>query len=106
MMLKPEVIFKFSKLVGLNPTKLKFEWKPATDVELSNLPNDMARRMLSTLTASSGIMIEKTSANIDIDQEAKRWRDEFGQETGGHMERWVRAAMPDYEYMRARRLRA
>ena len=66
----------------------------------------MARRMLSTLTASFGIMVKKTSSNVDVEEEAKKWRVEFGEEIGGHMERWVRAAMPDYEYLKAMRLRA
>ena len=105
-MLKPEVIVKFSKLLGLDPTKLKFEWQPATDVELGQMPNDTARRMLSTLAASSGIMAGKTSSNVDIDAEAKKWLIEFGEEVGADMERWVRAAMPDYEYLNGRRLRA
>jgi hypothetical protein len=104
-MLKPEVVVKFSKLLGLDPTKLKFEWQPATDVELGK-SNEMARRMLSTLMASSGIMAEKTSSNVDIDTEAKKWKAEFGEEISGHLERLVRAAMPDYEYLKERRLKA
>lgn len=103
---KPQVILKFSKLVGLDSTKLKFEWKPDTYTNPSVFSDDVGRRMLSTLRASSGIMLEKMSTNIDIDSEAEKWCVEFGDEIGRHMERAVRAAMPDYEYMKARRMKA
>ena len=75
------------------------------NTELSQLPNDTARRMISTLTSSSGIMPDKTSTNIDIDAEANKWREEFGVEIAGYLDMWVRAAMPDYEYLKDRRLR-
>ena len=106
-MLKPEVVLKFTKLAGLDPTKLKFEWEPVTnDLDQNYPPSDIGRRMLSTLNESSGILLEKTSTSIDIGMEAKTWREEFGEKIGRHMEKLVRAAMPDYEYMKARSLRA
>lgn len=109
VMLKPEVIYEFSKLIGLDATKLKFQWEPAaaTDLDQSILhPSDIERRLLSTLRASSGILLDKTSSNIDICVEAKKWCAEFGDEMGKYIERRVRAAMPDYEYMKARRMKA
>ena len=105
-MTKPEVIIKFCKLVGLDTTKLAFTWKPSTEEELARLPGDQFRRMLSTPIASTGIMKEKLSSNISIDEEAKKWKEEFGQAEGEELEKFVRAAMPDYEYLKARRLRA
>lgn len=50
-------------------------------------------------------MPDKTSTNIDIDAEANKWREEFGVEIAGYLDMWVRAAMPDYEYLKDRRLR-
>ncbi|MCJ1283024.1 hypothetical protein MMC26_002351 [Xylographa opegraphella] len=100
----PEVVVRFSKIVGLDPTKLQFEWQPAEKEFVAQLTNDVSRRMLSTLTASAGIMKEKSSADIDISIEAKKWRKEFGQSEGEKMERWVKASMPDYEYLYAKRL--
>jgi hypothetical protein len=103
---QPEVVIKFSELVGLDPTKLKFSWDPATEEEVAKLPGKThAARMLSTLLASNGVLKSKTSANIDVDTEAKKWRDEFGDGEGKRMEKWVRAAMPDYEFLKAKRLR-
>ena len=86
---------------------MKFEWEPVTnDLDQNYPPSDIGRRMLSTLNESSGILLEKTSTNIDIGMEAKTWREEFGEKIGRHMEKLVIAAMPDYEYMKARSLRA
>ena len=61
--------------------------------------------MLSTLSASTGIVEGKTSNDLDIDKEVKKWKVEFEEEGGAHIEKWVRDAMPDYEYLKSRRLR-
>lgn len=101
----PDLVRKYSKLVGLDPARLKFEWASASEDELSKM-GDMARRMTSTLDASTSIVPGKTSAGLDIDEEAKKWKVEFGIEEGERIEGLVRTAMPDYEYMKARRLRS
>ena len=103
---EPEVVVRFCEIVGLDPTKLKFSWSPFGEEELAKLPNDeFAIRMRSTLSASTGVLREKASSNLEIDTEAKKWRVEFGDREGEKIERLVRAAMPDYEFMKARRLR-
>lgn len=104
IMLEPELVLRYSKIVGLDPTRLKFSWAPASKEELDKMVAP-ERRMLSTLSASAGIVEGKTSTNLDIDEEAKKWRAEFGEEEGAKMEKWVRAAIPDYQYMKAKRLR-
>lgn len=66
----------------------------------------VGQRMLSTISASSGIITGKTWINLDIDTGAKKWKEEFGEQEGENVERLVRAAMPDYEFMKAKRLRS
>lgn len=101
----PQVVVRFCEILGLDPAKLQFEWAPATAEDLAYLPSDLTRRAISTLSASASILRDKTAANLDIDVEARKWQEEFGNGMGEKMERWVRAAMPDYEFMRAKRLR-
>ncbi|KAI1621079.1 hypothetical protein EDD37DRAFT_143717 [Exophiala viscosa] len=62
------------------------------------------RRMRSTISASTGILKEKASADLSIDSEMSKWMTEFGEEEARKLASWVEAAMPDYIYMRARRL--
>ncbi|KAL1954178.1 hypothetical protein VTO42DRAFT_1534 [Malbranchea cinnamomea] len=98
---------KLCEIVGLDKTKLQFEWEPDTGETVlpgNELFNKAARRMMSTLRASTGILKEKLAANIDIDAEAKKWKEEFGEEEGADIERRVREAIPDYEYLKARKL--
>ncbi|MCJ1296426.1 hypothetical protein MMC34_007992 [Xylographa carneopallida] len=102
----PDVVVRFSEVVGLDPAKLQFEWEPAEKGYVDQLHTDVSRRMRSTLTASTGIMKDKSSAEIDISVEAKKWKKEFGQSEGEKMETWVKASMPDYEYLCARRLKS
>jgi hypothetical protein len=104
-MVEAEVVLKYAKIIGLDPAKLKFSWSPKSKEELDKI-HPVEKRMLSTISASAGIVEGKTSRGVDINEEVKKWKVEFGDEEGGKTEKWVRDAMPDYEYLKARRLRA
>jgi hypothetical protein len=47
----------------------------------------------------------KIASGIVIDDEVVKWKGEFGEDEGVKIERWVRGAMRDYEYLKARRLK-
>jgi hypothetical protein len=100
----PLVVQKFAAIMGMDPTKVQSTWSPISKEEGEKMTKT-AQRMLSTLNASNGIMQEKSSANIDVATEAKKWKEEFGEEGAQKLEKWVRAAMDDYMYLRERRLR-
>lgn len=115
----PEVVLKFCEQTGLDKSVVQFEWKGKEEVKKSAKwdngdPNasaeelqqnlDAASVMLSTLENSSGIVKDKAPEVIDIDAEAVKWREEFGEENGRLVEEYVRKSMPDYEYLKARRI--
>lgn len=103
VMTKPEVVLRFCQIVGLDQTKLRLSWPPASETFV-NLRSDIEKRMLGTIMQSSGVVQGMTSANLDIGVEAVKWREEFGERGGETIERAVRDAMPGYEYMKARKL--
>lgn len=100
------VTTKLCEIIGLDESQLQFEWKTESKNRYAaDDPMSIAAvRMLSTLSASKGIMKDKLAGNIDLDVEAKKWKEEFGEEDGAMVESRVRGAMPDYEYMMARKL--
>lgn len=100
----PALIRKYCKLVGLEEEKLKFTWNAAAEGD-DLLRNPVASRMSDTLNASTGLIKGKLTTEIDLDVEAGKWREEFGEVVGEKIERWVRDAMPDYEFLKARGLR-
>jgi hypothetical protein len=100
---KPEVLTELCEFIGMDSSKLQFEWAPATKSELDELPDTTMRRMRGTLFTSSGIMKEKAwNGNRCIEEEAHKWRDEFGNHGAEWIEKWVRKSMPDYEFLKAR----
>ncbi|KAJ6006973.1 hypothetical protein N7522_005324 [Penicillium canescens] len=106
---QPEVVIKYCELIGMDRTKLKFEWSREVPERNSHLPDRAAQRtpeevMMDTLNHSSTLLKGKTPVVIDIASEAEKWRKEFGNDIGNQMEDWVQNAMPDYHYLRARRL--
>ena len=105
----PEVVIRYCDLIGMDRTKLKFEWSseaPKTTSDLSNKTTQKSPEevMKATLRQSSSLLKEKAPMVIDIVSEAKKWKEEFGNDLGEQMEDWVQNAMVDYEYLRARRL--
>lgn len=44
------------------------------------------------------------NGTLDVDKETDKWRVEFGEEDAVKLRIWVDFAMPDYEYLRARKL--
>ncbi|KAI0165580.1 hypothetical protein GGR57DRAFT_497052 [Xylariaceae sp. FL1272] len=104
IMRSPEFVVKYARITGLDPSKLKFSWEKASEEQLNKFPT-LAVKILRTLNGSSGVDISKVAGDIDIAEEAVKWRAEFGEELGCKLEGWVRNAMPDYEYMYSRRLK-
>jgi hypothetical protein len=115
----PEVVLKLCERTGLDKSVVQFEWAGKDEVKKSAQwdngdPNASAQEfemnvgaakiMLATLENSSGIVKDKAPEVIDIDAEAIKWKEEFGEETGGLLEVYVRKSMPDYEYLKARRI--
>ncbi|KAF5010791.1 hypothetical protein FDECE_3088 [Fusarium decemcellulare] len=100
----PELVAKYAQLAGLDDSKIRYSWDKASAEKLNKL-SPMEQRMLSSINASSKIDKSKVAGSINIDEEAVKWRSEFGEEGGRKLEQWVRDAMPDYNFMFSRRLR-
>ena len=103
VMTEPGVLMRFCEIVGLDKTLVRYSWGAATKEQVESMDQEH-QRMLSTLLASSGINQSKLSTNLSVESEAPKWREEFGEEFGAMLETYVRAAMPDYEYMKSKRL--
>lgn len=106
---QPEVVVRYCELIGMDRTKLKFEWSREAPERNSHLPDGAAQRtpeevMMATLNHSSTLLRGKAPVVLNMASEAEKWREEFGKNIGKQMEDWVLNAMPDYHYLRARRL--
>ena len=115
----PQAVMRFCELAGLDPNAIQFGWDATVEQKSADNPNaqsanvekgDMdkvaASIMLSTLHSSSGIVKDKAPATVDIPTEAVKWKKEFGEEAAATIENAVWSAMPDYDYLKARRVTA
>ncbi|RLL98708.1 hypothetical protein CFD26_101240 [Aspergillus turcosus] len=114
----PQVVVRYCEETGLDRDVVQFEWEskqePADRKTLGpesqkNEPDGGFEKaaeaiMLSTLIKSTGIIKDKTPTAVDITAEARQWKEEFGDEVATMLEKMVRDAMPDYEYLRSRRI--
>ncbi|ETS75101.1 hypothetical protein PFICI_13585 [Pestalotiopsis fici W106-1] len=101
----PEIISLYCAKVGMDPQTLRFSWDQADPEKLAKM-HPAQRAMRTTIYGSTGIVKGKSLQELNILDEASKWRSEFGDIAAQHIEKLVRQAMPDYEYLRARRLRA
>ncbi|KAG9235222.1 hypothetical protein BJ875DRAFT_459645 [Amylocarpus encephaloides] len=100
---QPDVMAQLVERMGMDMSKVLFSWEEQSQEQIDRLPTPM-RVFLGTLNASTGLKTDRLSANIDIDVEARKWREEFGEEIGKQVEGFVRDAMPDYEFLKAKRM--
>lgn len=112
----PQAVMRFCERAGLDTRAMQFEWSEDTENKKSDSwKTDMrdpqkdfhlvaASIFLSTLEESTGVAKDKTPANIDIAAEAQKWKGEFGEEVAQVIEKAVWDSMPDYEYLKARRI--
>jgi hypothetical protein len=106
----PNVVLRFAERAGLDKDAVQFEWN-AEEKKLDwGSLNDFGKRsqaiMLSTLQNSTGIVKDKAPEVVDLKAEAEKWKQEFGPEVGAMLEKAVLDAMPDYEYLREKRVQA
>ncbi|KAK2870579.1 hypothetical protein FQN49_003075 [Arthroderma sp. PD_2] len=99
IMTQPAVLAKFCNIIGLDGNKLKYSWEKD---ERPRRPGIMAFR--TTIDNSTTIDPSKAGGQIDIDEEAAKWREEFGEDIGQMVEKYVRAEMPDYIYLKSKRV--
>jgi hypothetical protein len=118
----PGAVLRFCEAVGMEKGAVRFEWEEERLGEKEEVKEaegedseekrwdpagqEAAKIMLSTLVASKGLVKGKAPATVDIKAEAVKWREEFGEEVAGVIEKAVWDAMPDYEYLRERRVQA
>lgn len=97
------VMQHFCHLTGLDFEHCSFNWDKASKENLQAQETDMVRRALSTLNASTGVVASKAPKEVDIDAEVEKWKKEFGDEVAAELEHYVRAEIPNYEYLKSKR---
>jgi hypothetical protein len=107
VMSNPELVRHYATLVGMDPSKLKFSWPVTSKTDSMGLPEPgalLVSKLYTTIDKSTGIVGGKTWDGVDLATKALAWKEEFGEEEGKKIEKLVREAMPDYEFMLSRKL--
>ncbi|KAL3459030.1 hypothetical protein BJX64DRAFT_291573 [Aspergillus heterothallicus] len=105
IMRDPKVVMNYAQILGLDTSKVSFSWKAAEKQQVEKM-DPYAKRFLSTLLDSKNVEQNKIAGNVDLENETRAWRGEFGEKKAGELKALVCAAMEDYEFLKTRRLRA
>jgi hypothetical protein len=104
LMNEDSVLPKFCKALGLDPKYLQTQWDKIPE-EKKARQGIMVTSFQQTMQNSTGVIRSKRrDTEINNDQERERWASEFGEEVATVLYRAVEDAMPDYRYLRSKRL--
>ncbi|KAI4908537.1 hypothetical protein J4E85_011705 [Alternaria conjuncta] len=84
---------------GLDPEAVQYEWE-----EKKIEDNPLMARFLSTINASKGIKPGLAARGRKLEDEKKKWAEEWNEEFADDLEDFVKKAMADYEFLWERRV--
>lgn len=89
--------------LGFDEKHLQTSWEPKSEAYRAD-KGHMVNSFKGTLWDSTGIIRGKRrDYEIDVAAEGEKLREEFGNEVGASMTRYIELAMEDYHYLRERR---
>ncbi|PLB34773.1 uncharacterized protein BDW47DRAFT_120123 [Aspergillus candidus] len=98
---EPRLVFALAEKLGLDQSKVQFTWDSG-GYSYADESKNIFRR---TLNSSTGVIKNKAVVDPNMVVLEQKWKEEFGDELKDVISNCVRAAMPDYEYLRDKRLR-
>ena len=101
----PEFPYHLASKLGIDPQYVTTSWQPKPRAERVD-QGDMVSSFMSTIWDSAGIQRgERRDFEIDVVTEKEKLCEEFGDEIGDGLARYIDLAMDDYYYLRERRFR-
>ena len=104
----PELVKEVCRRAGLEENAACFKWDKVPQEEQEKMDPHI-QFLLKTLMNSEGVRPELARSNrdqeVDLDVEEEKWKEEFGEEGAKFIRMEVEAFLPDYEDLRARKLK-
>ncbi|EGD91157.1 hypothetical protein H113_00957 [Trichophyton rubrum MR1459] len=100
--LSGECLAKLCSACGMSAEHIKFEWE-----ELPLEAQDVSKRHMSymcDLWTSTGLNQSKSSKGLDMEVRYGKWKEEFGGSVAEGLYEHVQKLMPDYEYLKRRKI--
>ncbi|UJO24992.1 hypothetical protein CLAFUW4_14639 [Fulvia fulva] len=103
-MSSPEFVRHLASEAGLDASTCLFEWDAMSEDDQA-AQHPMYVKLQQTLINSTGLVPGKVKGAPVLEDEERKWREKFGVEGAVSIKEMVEWAMPDYEYLRDRKLR-
>ncbi len=100
---EPQIVQKLCATAGLDPKYLRYKWDVTPVAE--RMRSRVGQHFHRALDESSGIKVPETrDCEIDLEEERRKFVEEFGENVGGTLAGYMDSAMGDYWYLRRFRL--
>ena len=97
---QPEILVRLCEITGLESSRLRLKW----NTKCTNEPLEW-EAFRGTLYESTKIDPSRVVGDMDLDKESVKWQEEFEEEVSHRIEASVREAIPDYLFLKSKRLR-
>jgi hypothetical protein len=97
IMNNPAAVRQLCLQSGLDPDAVQYEWEERKE------DNPLMARFLSTINASKGIKKGLEAKGKSLEEEKKKWTQEWNEQDAEDLAKFVRDAEADYEFLWKRR---
>lgn len=94
------VVQRFAKTVGMDPEQVLSSWEAKSTEGLDSIK----KSYVQGIWESTGVDKSKSSKFLDVEAKYKSWRELYGKEVGDYLVALSEEFMPDYEYMKSKKM--
>ncbi|KAJ8074022.1 hypothetical protein PM082_012312 [Marasmius tenuissimus] len=81
-------------ILGIDPTEIRYSWDPVNTFE-----SEMAEKFVGTIGRSTGVLRQEDYNIPALEEEARKWAEEWDEKTVEKMKIFAEMAMEDYQYL-------
>ncbi|XWW97827.1 hypothetical protein V2A60_005814 [Cordyceps javanica] len=98
--LEGDAVHRLARTVGMDPAQVLESWAPRSTEGLVPLH----KSYVQGIWESTGVDKSKSARCLDLEAKYRGWRETYGDEVGGFMVKLTESYLPDYEYLKSKRL--
>ncbi len=98
--LEGDTVHRLARTVGMDPAQVLESWEAKSTEGL--IP--MHKSYVQGIWESTGIDRSKSSKSLDLEAKYKGWRETYGDEAADTMVRVTESYLPDYEYLKSKKM--
>ncbi|KAM3512698.1 hypothetical protein MY11210_003651 [Beauveria gryllotalpidicola] len=98
--LEGDTVRRLAAAIGMDPAQVLRGWEAQSTEGMAPLD----RSYMQGICESTGIDTSKSARRLDLEARYRSWRETYGVEAGEYMVKVTESYLPDYEYMKSKKM--